>query len=53
MSAKSTSKFVEFVTMFGSAVSASSSVRIGRQPKARDLRTLGIDPDQFRAIRDL
>jgi hypothetical protein len=35
---------------FGSAVAAASAVDNGRQPKARDLRALGIDPEQFGRI---
>jgi len=39
-----------FVDVFGSAIAAASAVEGGRSPKARDLRTLGIDADAFRSI---
>jgi hypothetical protein len=42
-----------FVDVFGSAVAASSAVEAGRVPKARDLKTLGIDADAFRSIGKL
>jgi hypothetical protein len=38
------------VEMFGSAAAVSNAVESGRAPKARDLRTLGIDPGAFRSI---
>jgi hypothetical protein len=40
-----------FIQAFGSAVAAASAVERGRTPSARDLRNLGIDPEQFRGIR--
>lgn len=36
--------------VFGSAVAASQAVEANRQPRASDLRTLGIDPAAFRKI---
>ncbi|WP_170116531.1 hypothetical protein [Devosia submarina] len=39
--------------VFGSAAAAASAVEAGRQPKARALRTLGIDADAFRSIGKL
>lgn len=36
--------------VFGSAVAASRAVEASRQPRASDLRTLGIDPVAFRRI---
>lgn len=39
-----------FVEVFGSAAAVSNAVEAGRAPKARDLRTLGIDPAAFRSI---
>ena len=36
--------------VFGSAVAAASAVEGGREPQARHLRTLGIDPEAFRSI---
>ncbi|MBA3449151.1 MAG: hypothetical protein H0T56_16410 [Pseudaminobacter sp.] len=41
----------EFFTAFGSAIAAASAVSQGRQPDARNLRALGIDPVQFGKIR--
>lgn len=38
------------VDVFGSAAAAASAVEGGRQPKAKHLRTLGIDTDAFRSI---
>ncbi|MBE7183127.1 MAG: hypothetical protein INR68_01820 [Methylobacterium mesophilicum] len=35
----------------GSAVSVAAAAENGRKPRARDLQTLGIDPQQFRGIR--
>lgn len=39
-----------FVDVFGSAVATASAVEAGRQPRARDLKVLGIDPGAFRSI---
>ena len=39
-----------FFEVFGSAVAASRAVEASRQPRANDLRTLGIDPVAFRKI---
>ena len=36
--------------VFGSAVAASRAVEANRQPRASDLRLLGIDPIAFRKI---
>ena len=36
---------------FGAARAVSAAVAAHRQPSAQALRTLGIDPDQFRTIR--
>ena len=36
--------------VFGSAVAASRAVEANKQPRASDLRTLGIDPIAFRNI---
>jgi hypothetical protein len=41
----------ELFTVFGNAIAAASAVSQGRQPAARDLRGLGIDPEQFRQIK--
>jgi hypothetical protein len=51
MSNQNRSTFGELIGIFGSAVAAASAVNNGRQPKARDLRALGIDPEKFRAIK--
>jgi len=37
---------------FGSAVRASAALRVGHQPMAKDLETLGIDVVQFRKIHE-
>ncbi len=42
-----------FVDVFGSAVAVASALEAGRQPKARNLRTLGIDADAFRSVGKL
>jgi uncharacterized protein YpuA (DUF1002 family) len=36
---------------FGAAQAVSAAVSAQRQPSAQALKTLGIDPDQFRTIR--
>lgn len=41
----------ELFTIMGNAIAAASAVDHGRQPSARHLRGLGIDPEQFRGIR--
>lgn len=38
------------VDVFGSAAAAASAVEAGRSPKAKHLKTLGIDVDAFRTI---
>jgi hypothetical protein len=43
-------KIGRFFNVFGSAVAVASATRIGHQPVASDLRTLGIDPVQFSTI---
>lgn len=43
----------EFFSVFGSAIAAASAVENGRQPAARDLRALGIDPERFSRIKGL
>jgi len=40
----------DFFELFGSAVAASRAVEARKQPRASDLRTLGIDPVAFRKI---
>jgi len=39
------------MSIFGSAIAAASAVNQGREPNARDLNALGIDPEKFRQIR--
>ena len=39
-----------FVEMFGSAAAVSNAVEGGRAPKAKHLKSLGIDADAFRSI---
>lgn len=39
--------------VFGSAAAAAAAVESGGSPKARDLRTLGIDAGAFRSIGKL
>ncbi|WP_169749441.1 hypothetical protein [Devosia geojensis] len=40
----------DFLDVIGSAAAAAAAVENGRAPRARDLRVLGIDADQFRSI---
>ena len=42
-----------FVEVFGSAAAVSNAVEGGRAPKAKHLRSLGIDADAFRSIGKL
>ncbi len=39
--------------VFGSAAAAAAAVEAGRTPKAKHLKTLGIDADAFRRIERL
>ena len=39
-----------FFDVIGSAVSVSSAVEANKRPRARELRTLGIDPSAFDTI---
>lgn len=41
----------EFVAAMGAARNAAAAVNARRQPSARDLETLGIDPAAFRSIQ--
>ncbi len=50
MTTPSRSRIADLFMVFGNAVAAASAVRVGRQPASRDLRALGIDPEQFRRI---
>ena len=40
----------EILTVIGDALASASAVQQGRQPRAKNLRGLGIDPAQFRKI---
>lgn len=40
----------ELYEMFGAANAAAAATQESRAPSARDLRALGIEPRQFRAI---
>jgi len=42
-----------FAEVFGSAAAVASAVEGGRAPKAKHLKTLGIEPDAFRSIGKL
>lgn len=44
------SRLSSFFSIFGSAVAAGAAVERGAQPQGRDLRRLGIDPEQFGRI---
>ena len=41
----------ELFAVMGNAIAVASAVDQGRQPAARHLRGLGIDPEQFRGIK--
>lgn len=51
MSTSARSRIFGLLSAFGSAVAAAAASSQGHQPKARDLRALGIDPEQFRTIK--
>ena len=40
----------DLFSMFGAANAAAAATHEHRNPRARDLRALGIKPEQFRAI---
>lgn len=44
------SLFRDLFSMFGAASAAAAATHEHRSPSPRDLRTLGIEPKQFRAI---
>lgn len=44
------SRVGSFFDLIGSAAAVAGAVENGRSPQARHLKTLGIDPDQFRSI---
>ena len=51
MSTQNRHSFIsEVLTVIGDALASASAVQQGRQPKAKNLRGLGIDPTQFRKI---
>ncbi len=41
----------EVLDLIGDAIATAAAVRGGHQPNSRNLRGLGIDPEQFRKIR--
>jgi hypothetical protein len=41
----------DFFDTLGSAVAVSRAVQARKMPRARDLKQLGIDPEQFATIR--
>jgi hypothetical protein len=47
----SRNRILELISVFGSAVATASAVSGGYKPRSRDLRALGIDPEQFSKIR--
>jgi hypothetical protein len=52
MFARFNNRFGRAFAQFGSAVRASAAMRVGHQPMAKDLETLGIDVAEFRKIHD-
>ncbi len=40
----------EILQIMGDALATAAAVRQGRQPASRNLRGLGIDPEQFKQI---
>ena len=44
------SRIAGFFNLLGSAVAASAAVERRAKPEARDLRILGVDPEQFGRI---
>jgi len=51
MSNSNRTTFSEVLGIIGDALATAAAVRNGYQPHARNLRGLGIDPEQFRKIR--
>lgn len=43
--------FNEFFSIMGSAIAVSSATRSRQAPRDADLQRLGIDPTQYRSIR--
>lgn len=50
MSMKKRNAFIEMFSIIGDAMATAAAVENRRQPDARHLRGLGIDPEQFRKI---
>lgn len=50
--ARFNNRFGRAFAQFGSAVRASAALRVGHQPMAKDLETLGIDVAEFRKINE-
>lgn len=47
---RKSSLFHDLFSMFGAANAAAAATHESRTPRARDLKTLGIDPRQYHAI---
>jgi len=50
MTSKRSSRIAGALRLFAHAVAAAGAVESGHTPKSRDLRGLGIDPQQFGRI---
>lgn len=50
MNTKGNNRFAGALRLLAHAVAAAGAVESGRTPRTRDLRGLGIDPEQFRRI---
>lgn len=50
MFARFNSRFGHAFTQFNSAVQAAAALRVGHQPRKRDLEALGINVAEFRKI---
>lgn len=45
-----TNRITRIVELFTDAIAAAAAVETGHQPRAKNLKGLGIDPEQFRKI---
>ncbi|PWL18785.1 hypothetical protein DKP76_06890 [Falsochrobactrum shanghaiense] len=52
MFARFNNRFGHAFAQFNSAVQAAAALRVGHQPRKRDLQTLGIDVAEFRKIHE-
>lgn len=48
---KTSGYFGRVIAVLGASVAAAAAAEGGRQPRSRDLHTLGIDPEAFSKIR--